>query len=85
MSGKTEEENSIQTRILVKFIGFSIALFALPLLTYYWTLKHWFSGYNTLYAGIAAVVVVNVVLAFYIAVAFLEKDDTSPKPAKKQQ
>ncbi|EPX71774.1 vacuolar H-ATPase assembly protein Vma21 [Schizosaccharomyces octosporus yFS286] len=85
MPAKIVEDNSIQTHILIKFVGFSIALFTLPLLTYYWTLKNWFSGNGTIYAGIAAAVAANIVLTLYVIVAFLEKDDNSPELEKKQQ
>ncbi|WBW74900.1 ER membrane V-ATPase assembly factor Vma21 [Schizosaccharomyces osmophilus] len=85
MSEKMEKDNSIQTHVLMKLIGFSIALFTLPLLTYYWTLKNWFLGQDTFKAGIAAAIVANIVATLYVLVAFWEKDASSPEPVKKQQ
>ena len=54
-----------------------------PLGTYYASLEYYFGPQNTIYAAVAAAVVVNVVLVAYIVVAFLE--DTTPAGARPKQ
>ncbi|CBA11515.1 Vacuolar ATPase assembly integral membrane protein vma21 [Schizosaccharomyces pombe] len=76
--------NSIPTNVLLKFVGFSVALFTLPLITYFWTLKTLFKGYQTLYAGLSAAVMVNIILALYIVAAFREDSGTPKKDIKRE-
>ncbi|EEB06878.1 vacuolar H-ATPase assembly protein Vma21 [Schizosaccharomyces japonicus yFS275] len=78
-------DNSIPQNVIIKLFSFSIALFAVPLTAYFWSLKTLFHGENTLYAGIVAAVAVNVILLLYIIVAFREDSASSKETEKKKQ
>lgn len=67
---------------MVKLIAFSVALGALPLTSYYASLKYLWPE-NTVYAAILAVVAANIVLVSYIIVAALE--DRKAIPASKPE
>ncbi|KAI7865018.1 hypothetical protein BDF14DRAFT_1883853 [Spinellus fusiger] len=68
--------------VLLKLILFSVALFALPIVTFYGSVEGVFAG-NTTYAAGAAAVVANCVVLLYIVQAFMEDgvlvDDTKDK------
>lgn len=57
--------------VALKLIGFTLALFGLPILAYFWTLNKLYDG-NTSYAAITAVLAANFVLAVFLIAAFNE-------------
>jgi Na+/melibiose symporter-like transporter len=64
------DEARIQQFVFYKLITFSILVFVVPLLVFYFTVNQ---GLDSTHAGILAAVSANVVLIAYIVVAFLEK------------
>ncbi|TPX51393.1 hypothetical protein SeMB42_g00482 [Synchytrium endobioticum] len=74
---------TIPTSVVVKLLGFSIAIFVFPIATYFYTLNRVFQG-NLTYAAISAVVMVNVILVAFVVVAFTEDSKVYNKvPGKK--
>ncbi|GAA5838888.1 hypothetical protein JCM11251_003728 [Rhodosporidiobolus azoricus] len=57
--------------VLAKLGGFTVAMVLLPIGTYFASRDYLFDS-NTTYSAVAAVVVANVILVGFIAVAFLE-------------
>ncbi|XP_006459999.1 hypothetical protein AGABI2DRAFT_191774 [Agaricus bisporus var. bisporus H97] len=66
--------------ILAKLIFFSASLGAVPLASYYASLKYVFEG-NATFAAITAVVAANIVLVAYVITSVLEdRKDNATKP-----
>ncbi|KAL1927193.1 hypothetical protein VTP01DRAFT_5156 [Rhizomucor pusillus] len=65
--------------VIVKLLGFTAAMFALPIATYYYTLNGIFKDNGTYAAGAAAATANVVALTYIIAAAF---EDTKPKDKK---
>ncbi|KAI7906066.1 uncharacterized protein BX663DRAFT_498663 [Cokeromyces recurvatus] len=70
--------------VLVKLAVFTVALFALPIVTFYLTLHRFFDG-NTTYAAAAAVVMANVILILYLITAMFESPKEDSKKEKKTE
>ncbi|OAD70023.1 hypothetical protein PHYBLDRAFT_94991, partial [Phycomyces blakesleeanus NRRL 1555(-)] len=75
---QTNGRPSVSAVVMTKLIGFSLAMFILPIMTFYTTVDRIFGG-NTTYAAGSAAVVANVVLIGYIIVAFMEDPDKDKK------
>lgn len=72
----------VESSVMVKLALFTVAMFALPILTYYQTVDRIFEG-NATYAAGSAAFVANAVLVGYIIVAALE--DTEPEEKTKEE
>ncbi|KAK8181151.1 vacuolar ATPase assembly integral membrane protein VMA21, partial [Phyllosticta citribraziliensis] len=62
--------------VIIKLLGFTLAMIALPIGSYFLTVNTIFGGNSTLAGGLAAVMA-NVVLIAYVVVAF--KEDQSER------
>jgi hypothetical protein len=62
---------NISVSVLTKFIIATIAMFTLPLLTYFYSV----SRFGSTTAGILAAITANMVVVMYVVVAFLEGDE----------
>ncbi|KAF2096464.1 VMA21-like domain-containing protein [Rhizodiscina lignyota] len=69
---------AVPTPVIVKLLGFTLAMITLPIGTYFATVHSIFKGNHT-FAGATAAVVANIVLIGYIIVAF--RDDQSEQQA----
>ncbi|KAG2206108.1 hypothetical protein INT47_003757 [Mucor saturninus] len=69
--------------VITKLLGFSAALFAFPIVTFFLTLHSLFDG-NTTYAAGAAAVMANVVVILYIITAIYEKPKKETVEKKEQ-
>ncbi|KAI8646133.1 hypothetical protein BD408DRAFT_410734 [Parasitella parasitica] len=69
--------------VLVKLMVFTAALCAFPIVTFFMTLHSLFDG-NTSYAGGAAALMANVIVALYIIVSVFEKPKDSAANEKKK-
>ncbi|ORX54660.1 hypothetical protein BCR36DRAFT_410471 [Piromyces finnis] len=69
------KQNRIPKNVLYKLIFFTILMFTLPFITYFFTIDRFFTG-NTTYAALAAAFTANLIVAAYVVVAIIEdKDD----------
>ncbi|KAI9028939.1 hypothetical protein CLU79DRAFT_716547 [Phycomyces nitens] len=75
---QTRGRPGVSAGVMAKLIGFSLAMFILPILTFYTTVDGVFGG-NTTYAAGSAAVVANVVVIGYVIVAFMEDPDKDKK------
>ncbi|CAO3689678.1 unnamed protein product [Umbelopsis vinacea] len=73
---------TVESSVMVKLALFTVAMFGLPIFTYYQSLDRIFEG-NATYAAGSAAVVANLVLFAYIIVAALE--DPSPDEKAKEE
>ncbi|WFD43937.1 hypothetical protein MPSI1_002602 [Malassezia psittaci] len=64
--------------VYFKLAFFTVALFVLPIASYYYAKDRYLNG-DAVYAGGLAAIVANLVLAGYIIVACLEDDGTRAK------
>ncbi|KAI8381135.1 uncharacterized protein BYT42DRAFT_565395 [Radiomyces spectabilis] len=78
----TEKRVNVSRPVVAKLIGFSFAMFILPIATYFLTLDGLFAGNNTYAAGSAALVA-NLVVVAYIIAAVME-DNQDAKTVKKE-
>ncbi|EFW99527.1 hypothetical protein CMQ_7895 [Grosmannia clavigera kw1407] len=67
--------------VIFKLLGFTLAMIAAPIGSYFMTVQHLFAG-NSTYAGATAAIVANVVLIAYVIVAMNE--DQSEQEEKKK-
>ncbi|ORX85257.1 hypothetical protein BCR32DRAFT_290812 [Anaeromyces robustus] len=65
------KQSRIPKDVLLKLILFTILMFTLPFIVYYYTLDRFFIG-NTTYAALAAAFTANLVIAAYVVVAIVE-------------
>ncbi|KXN83732.1 Vacuolar ATPase assembly integral membrane protein VMA21 [Leucoagaricus sp. SymC.cos] len=65
------QTNAASKGVLAKLLLFSVSLGAVPLASYYASLKYFYQGNPTI-AAITAVVAANVVLVAYIITSLLE-------------
>ncbi|KAI9020519.1 hypothetical protein DFJ74DRAFT_707564 [Hyaloraphidium curvatum] len=83
-SGRPEVPRST----IVKLVIFTILMFSLPILTYYWVLANIFDNkadvVNTSWSALAAALMANVVVIGYVIMAFLEPVPYTPLPEKKK-
>ncbi|KAI7881034.1 hypothetical protein K492DRAFT_207102 [Lichtheimia hyalospora FSU 10163] len=77
--GSDKAAAAVSKWVVFKLLAFTIAMFSVPIGTYYATLERIFDGNGTYAAG-AAAAMVNVVALGYIIAASLE--DKSEKPKK---
>ncbi|KAI9806846.1 MAG: vacuolar ATPase assembly integral membrane protein vma21 [Piccolia ochrophora] len=83
-SEKTSIAPAVPTHVIVKLLGFTLAMIAGPIGTYYLTLNVVFKGNSTL-AGALAAVMANVVLIAYIIVAMKEDQTEAREAAEKEK
>ncbi|KAF1981343.1 VMA21-like domain-containing protein [Aulographum hederae CBS 113979] len=67
---------AVPTSVILKLLGFTFAMFALPISSYFLTVNTIFRG-NSTYAGGLAAILANVVLVGYVIVAM--KEDQSER------
>ncbi|KAK7520314.1 VMA21-like domain-containing protein [Phyllosticta citriasiana] len=67
---------AVPASVIIKLLGFTLAMIALPIGSYFLTVNTIFRGNSTLAGGLAAVMA-NVVLIAYVVVAF--KEDQSER------
>ncbi|KAK7541029.1 vacuolar ATPase assembly integral membrane protein VMA21 [Phyllosticta citribraziliensis] len=67
---------AVPASVIIKLLGFTLAMIALPIGSYFLTVNTIFGGNSTLAGGLAAVMA-NVVLIAYVVVAF--KEDQSER------
>jgi hypothetical protein len=78
------EGNPIKASVLFTLFLFSAAMFILPIASYFATVSFFSTYYympqsdSYIYAVIVSVVVVHIVIAGYIVVAFKEEDNPAP-------
>ncbi|MCJ1361305.1 vacuolar ATPase assembly integral membrane protein vma21 [Acarospora aff. strigata] len=77
-SQKSDIAPAVPAAVIYKLLGFTAAMFAGPIGTYYLTLNFIFGG-NSTFAGATAAIMANVVLIGYVIVAM--KEDQSDKIA----
>ncbi|KAI9879693.1 MAG: vacuolar ATPase assembly integral membrane protein vma21 [Pleopsidium flavum] len=83
--GASEKSNiapAVPAAVIYKLLGFTVAMFAGPIGTYYLTLNTIFRG-NSTFAGATAAIMANVVLIAYVIVAM--KEDQSEKLAAEEK
>ncbi|EXF75481.1 vacuolar ATPase assembly integral membrane protein vma21 [Colletotrichum fioriniae] len=68
--------------VILKLLGFTLAMIVLPIGTYFATVDFLFKG-NSTFAGALAAVMANVVLISYVIVA-MKEDQSDQLEAKKQ-
>ncbi|KAK8164148.1 VMA21-like domain-containing protein [Phyllosticta citrichinensis] len=74
---------AVPASVIVKLLGFTLAMIALPIGSYFLTVNTIFRGNSTLAGGLAAVMA-NVVLIAYVVVAFKE-DQTERLEAESKE
>ncbi|KAI8990259.1 hypothetical protein BDB01DRAFT_780699 [Pilobolus umbonatus] len=72
----------LNINVVAKLIFFTVALFAAPLLTFFYSVEHVFDG-NTTYAAGSAALIANLIVIAYVITAFFEKPNDE-KEAKKE-
>ncbi|TVY84993.1 Vacuolar ATPase assembly integral membrane protein VMA21 [Lachnellula suecica] len=75
---------AVPAHVIYKLLGFTLAMIAGPIGTYFVTLNLLFGG-NTTYAGALAAIMANVVLVGYIIVAFKEDQSDALEAAEKER
>ncbi|RKP12050.1 hypothetical protein BJ684DRAFT_12056 [Piptocephalis cylindrospora] len=72
----------INTSVLIKLIGFFVALVLVPILTYFYCLNSIFTD-NPTYSAFAAAAMANVIVFAYVGVAYVEdlQEDNKEKTA----
>lgn len=75
-SEKSDIAPAVPTSVIIKLLGFTLAMVVGPIGTYFLTLNTVFRG-NSTWAGATAAVMANVVMIAYVIVAF--KDDESER------
>ncbi|MCJ1409579.1 vacuolar ATPase assembly integral membrane protein vma21 [Ptychographa xylographoides] len=81
-SGRSNIAPAVPAAVIYKLLGFTLAMIAGPIATYYLTLNTIFRGSSTLAGGTAAVMA-NVVLIAYVIVAM--KEDQSERLAEEEK
>lgn len=81
-SGKSNITPAVPASVIYKLLGFTLAMVACPIGTYFLTLNTIFRGRST-WAGATAAIMANVVLIAYVIVAF--RDDESEKLAMEEK
>ncbi|KAG2173126.1 hypothetical protein INT43_004499 [Umbelopsis isabellina] len=76
--------SQIGTNVMAKLAIFTVAMFALPIITYYQTLDRVFEG-NATYAAGSAAAVANVILVAYIVAAALEDPNGDEASSEKKK
>ncbi|TAQ83688.1 hypothetical protein B7494_g7989 [Chlorociboria aeruginascens] len=85
--GPREKSNiapAVPAYVIYKLLGFTLAMIAGPIGTYFLTLNTIFRG-NSTWAGATAAIVANVVLIGYIIVAFMEDQTEASEVAEKEE
>ncbi|MCJ1393498.1 vacuolar ATPase assembly integral membrane protein vma21 [Xylographa bjoerkii] len=85
VSTSTEKSNvapAVPAMVIYKLLGFTLAMVAGPIMTYYLTLNTIFRGSST-WAGATAAIMANVVLVAYVIVAM--KEDQSDRLAAEEK
>ncbi|RJE24344.1 hypothetical protein PHISCL_03292 [Aspergillus sclerotialis] len=76
---------AVPTDVIVKLLGFTVAMIVAPISMYFLTIDAIFNGSST-YAGITAAVTANVILGVYIFVAWQEdKGDRAAEQKEKEK
>lgn len=65
---------AVPAHVIIKLLGFTLAMIVGPISCYFLTINNIFGG-NSTYAGATAAFAANLVLVFYIIVAFKEDQD----------
>ncbi|KEZ44653.1 hypothetical protein SAPIO_CDS3698 [Scedosporium apiospermum] len=83
VGGPSNISPAVPTHVIVKLLGFTLAMVVLPIGSYYASLDTLFKG-NSTFAGALAAVMANVVLIGYVVVAMKEdqSDLRQPKAEK---
>lgn len=87
---KSNISPAVPTSVIMKLLGFTLAMIVVPIGSYYATVDTLFKG-NSTFAGALAAIMANVVLIGYIAVAMAEdqsdqqQGDGAKKEAKKDR
>ncbi|KAH7343722.1 hypothetical protein B0J17DRAFT_713884 [Rhizoctonia solani] len=77
-------EDAVDSAVLFKLSGFSIALAVVPLSSYFLSLNYVWGG-NSTYAALTAVVSANVVLIAYILLSISEDRESRPAAPKESK
>ncbi|MCJ1402584.1 vacuolar ATPase assembly integral membrane protein vma21 [Xylographa trunciseda] len=79
---KSSVAPAVPAAVIYKLLGFTLAMVAGPITTYYLTLNTVFRGSST-WAGATAAIMANVVLVAYVIVAM--KEDQSDRLAAEEK
>jgi len=75
LPARLPKQSRIPKDVLYKLIFFTVLMFSLPFITYFYTIDRYFKG-NTTYAALAAAFTANLIVVAYVIVAIVEdKDD----------
>ncbi|OCK80700.1 hypothetical protein K432DRAFT_37458 [Lepidopterella palustris CBS 459.81] len=83
--GTSEPSNispAVPSLVIMKLLGFTFAMFTMPIGTYFLTLNLLYGG-NSTFAGATAAIMANVVLIAYVLVAM--KEDQSDRLAAEEK
>ncbi|KAH6675493.1 vacuolar ATPase assembly integral membrane protein VMA21 [Halenospora varia] len=75
---------AVPAHVIYKLLGFTLAMVAGPIGSYFLTLNTLFGG-NSTYAGALAAIMANVVLIGYVIVAFKEDQSEALEAAEKKK
>ncbi|KZF25985.1 vacuolar ATPase assembly integral membrane protein VMA21 [Xylona heveae TC161] len=75
-TGKSNIAPAVPASVIIKLLGFTLAMMIGPLGIYYLSLNSLFKG-NSTFAGATAAITANIVLIAYVVVAF--KEDQSER------
>ncbi|EPE29674.1 VMA21-like-containing protein [Glarea lozoyensis ATCC 20868] len=81
--GKSNISPAVPAHVIVKLLGFTLAMIVCPLGTYFLSLNTLFKG-NSTWAGASAALMANVVLIGYVVVAFNEDQTDAIEAAEKE-
>ncbi|EGF83182.1 hypothetical protein BATDEDRAFT_85796 [Batrachochytrium dendrobatidis JAM81] len=71
----THSKLNVSRSAVFNLVFFSILVFAVPLVVFFYGMNHWFQDNPTL-AGIAAALSANAVVILFVVVAFSESDES---------
>ncbi|KAF3762355.1 hypothetical protein M406DRAFT_263252 [Cryphonectria parasitica EP155] len=81
---KSDIKPAVPTDVILKLLGFTLAMIVLPIGSYYATVNTVFKG-NSTFAGALAAIMANVVLIAYVVVAMREDQSEQQQETKKDR
>ncbi|KAI0910770.1 hypothetical protein F4824DRAFT_135159 [Ustulina deusta] len=82
--GQSSTAPAVPMDVIIKLLAFTFAMVAIPIGSYFLTIRTIFSG-NSTYAGALAAILANVVLVGYIVVAMNEDQSDQLEAEKKKK